>query len=107
MKVTEVDRIRDQELLSGLIRIHVLYHATKEPIFGFGMIEELWRHGYKLSAGTLYPMLHGLEKRGLLHSKKIRLGRRGRRVYQATPAGRKALKMASEKVKILLGELLE
>lgn len=98
---------RDQELLSGLIRIHILYHACKEPIFGLAMIEELQRHGYKLSPGTLYPMLHGLESRGLLRSRKVRLGRRMRRVYRATETGRKALKLAREKVRLLLGELLE
>ncbi len=107
VKLTEINHIRGQELLSGLIRIHILYHACKEPIFGLGMIEELQRHGYKMSAGTLYPMLHRLEARGLLRSQKIRLGRRGRRVYRATPCGRKALAMAREKVKLLLGELLE
>jgi DNA-binding PadR family transcriptional regulator len=107
MRLTEIKRIRDQELLSGLIRIHILYHACREPIFGLGMIEELQRHGYRMSAGTLYPMLHGLESRGLLRSEKIRLGRRGRRVYRATASGRKALAKAREKVKLLLGELLE
>jgi DNA-binding PadR family transcriptional regulator len=107
MEVAKITGLRDQELLSGLIRIHVLYHACREPIFGLGMMEELQRHGYKLSAGTLYPMLHGLERRGLLRSKKVRLGRRIRRVYRATSVGRRALEMASEKVKILLGELLE
>ena len=107
MKLTEIKHIKDQELLSGLIRIHILYHACKEPIFGLGMIEELQRHGYKMSAGTLYPMLHGLESRGFLRSKKMRWGRRGRRVYRATASGRKALANAREKVKLLLGELLE
>jgi len=107
MKVTEIARIRDQELLTGLIRIHILYHACKEPIFGLGMIEELERHGYKLSAGTLYPMLHGLERKGLLRSRKMRLGRRARRIYRATPFGKKALAKARDKVKLLLGELLE
>jgi len=107
MNLTEITRVRDQELLTGLIRIHILYHACKEPIFGLGMIEELQRHGYKLSAGTLYPMLHGLERKGLLRSRKIRLGRRGRRVYRATASGRRALVKAREKVKLLLGELLE
>jgi PadR family transcriptional regulator len=107
MALTKTTSIGDRELLSGLIRIHILYHASKEPIFGLGMIEELQRHGYKMSAGTLYPMLHGLESRGLLRSQKIRLGRRGRRVYRATPSGRKALAKAREKVKLLLGELLE
>jgi DNA-binding PadR family transcriptional regulator len=107
MKLTQIKHIKDQELLSGLIRIHILYHACKEPIFGLGLIEELQRHGYKMSAGTLYPMLHGLESRGLLRSKKMRLGKRGRRVYRATAFGRKALARAREKVKLLLGELLE
>jgi DNA-binding PadR family transcriptional regulator len=105
--LTTIERVRGQELLSGLIRIHILYHACEEPIFGLGMIEELQRHGYKLSAGTLYPMLHGLERRGLLRSRKVRIGRRGRRVYRATASGRKALIEAREKVKLLLGELLE
>ncbi len=107
MRLTKVGHIRDQELLSGLIRIHILYHACKEPIFGLAMIEELRRHGYKLSAGTLYPMLHGLESRGLLHSKRVRMGKRERRVYRATTMGHKALARAKEKVKLLLGELLE
>jgi len=107
MELTEITRIRDQELLSGLIRIHILYHACKGPIFGLGMIEELHRHGYKISAGTLYPMLHGLERRGLLRSEKIRLGRRGRRIYRATTAGRRTLAKAKTKVKLLLGELVE
>jgi len=107
MRLEKIEHLGDQELLSGLIRIHILYHACKEPIFGLAMIEELRRHGYRLSAGTLYPMLHGLESRGLLRSKKVRAGRRGRRVYRATPAGRKALAKAREKVKLLLGELLE
>jgi len=107
MQLTKLQSPKDQDLLSGLIRIHILYHACKEPIFGLGMIEELQRHGYKLSAGTLYPMLHGLESRGLLRSKKIRLGRRSRRMYRATLMGRKALARAREKVKLLLGELLE
>jgi len=97
----------NQELYSGLIRIHILYHASREPIFGLGMIEELQRHGYRLSAGTLYPLLHGLEKKGYLRSNEIRRGRVGRRLYRATRAGRKALAEAREKLKELLGELLE
>jgi PadR family transcriptional regulator PadR len=107
MQLTEIRSPQSQELLSGLIRIHILYHACKEPIFGLGMIEELQHHGYKLSPGTLYPMLHGLESRGLLRSKRVSLGRRSRRVYRATSMGRKALAGARDKVKLLLGELIE
>jgi DNA-binding PadR family transcriptional regulator len=56
----------ERYLYVGLIRLHILHHAAEEPIYGLGMIEELSRHGYKLSAGTLYPLLHGLEKKGYL-----------------------------------------
>lgn len=96
-----------RELFSGLIRLHVLHHASQEPIFGLGMIEELARHGYRLSPGTLYPLLDGLEKKGLLHSSRRLVDGRFRRVYRATPAGRKALKTAKLRVKELFGELFE
>ena len=98
---------RKVQLLSGIIRIHILHHACKAPIFGLRTIEELRRHGYKLSAGTLYPMLHGLEKHGLLRSEPVQPGERGRRVYRATARGQVALRNAREKLKDLLGELLE
>jgi len=99
--------VADQELYAGLIRLHILYHAAREPIFGLGIIEELARHGYKLSPGTLYPILHGLEHKGYLRSATKRDGRQVRRLYKATPAGRKALETAKEKVKELFGELFE
>lgn len=107
MNLLDVKTANNQELYSGLIRIHILYHACQGPIFGLGMIEELSRHGYKLSAGTLYPLLHGLEKKGYVRSTEQRSGRRMRRIYRATAAGRRALAQAREKVKELLGELLE
>jgi PadR family transcriptional regulator, regulatory protein PadR len=97
----------DKDLYSGMIRLHILYHASKEPIFGLGIIEELGRHGYKLSPGTLYPILHGLERKGYLRSIEQRAGRQARRLYRATPAGRKALTAAKEKVRELVGELFE
>jgi PadR family transcriptional regulator len=99
--------MEDQDLYSGLIRLHVLHHAAKEPIFGLGIIEELGRHGYKLSAGTMYPILHGLEKKGYLRSSEQRAGRRARRVYRATARGKRALEAAKDKVRELFGELLE
>ena len=107
MKPVGIEEASNQELYSGLIRIHILHHACEEPIFGLGMIEELRRHGYRLSPGTLYPLLHGLERRGYLRSRKVRSGRSARRVYRATASGRKALAVAREKVNELLGELLE
>jgi DNA-binding PadR family transcriptional regulator len=96
-----------KDLYSGLIRLHVLHHAAEEPVFGLGMIEELGRHGYKLSPGTMYPILHSLEQRGLLRSDEVWENAHRRRVYRATPLGRKALKAARAKVIELFGELIE
>jgi len=60
---------------SGMMRLHVLHHATEGPIFGLGMVEELARHGYRISPGTLYPLLYGLEKKGYLRSTELRNGK--------------------------------
>src|SRR5579862_9116737 len=96
---------RDQ--YSGMIRLHVLHHASKEPIFGLGMIEELGRHGYKISAGTLYPLLHGLEKKGYLRSTERRNGKSLQRLYSATPRGKKALAAAKDKIRELFLEVVQ
>jgi DNA-binding PadR family transcriptional regulator len=97
----------DRDLYSGLLRLHVLHHAVHEPIFGLGMIDELARHGYRISPGSLYPLLHGLEMKGYLRHTVQRNGRSLRRVYRATPLGRKALAAAKSKVRELFRELIE
>jgi len=76
-------------------------------VFGLGMIEELSRHGYRLSPGTMYPILHGLEKKGFLRSREEWADGHRRRIYRATPTGRKALRTAKDKVRELFGELFE
>jgi DNA-binding PadR family transcriptional regulator len=96
-----------RDLYSGLVRLHVLHHAAAKPIFGLGMSDELARHGYRISPGTLYPLLHGMEKRGYLRSAEQRDGKSLRRIYRATPLGRKALAAAKSKVRELLEELME
>src|ERR1044072_5889795 len=95
----------DRNLYTGLIRLHILHHAAEGPIYGQAMIEELGRHGYKLSAGTLYPILHGLEERGYLTSTEERSGSVARRIYRATRLGEEALAAAKTKVRELFGEL--
>jgi len=97
----------DRDLYSGLIRLHVLHHAAEEPIFGLGMIQELGRHGYRISPGSLYPLLHGLEKKGYLKAAEQRNGKSLRRVYRATAKGRKALAAAKHQVRELFRELIE
>jgi DNA-binding PadR family transcriptional regulator len=107
MSKTKADTIVDRDLYSGLIRLHVLHHAVKEPIFGLGMAEELARHGYRISPGTLYPLLHGLEQKGYLKASERRSGKSLRKVYRATAQGRKALLAAKSKVRELFRELIE
>jgi len=97
----------DKDLYAGLIRLHILHHAAHEAIFGLGIIEELGRHGYKLSAGTVYPLLHALEAKGYLRSAPKSQGGRRRRLYRATARGRRSLEEAKEKVHELFGELFE
>src|SRR5215472_9343553 len=99
--------IDDRDLYSGMIRLHVLHHAVKEPIFGLGMLEELGDHGYRISPGTLYPLLHGLERKGYLRSWEEREGRSRRRVFRATPKGKEALQAAKAKIKSCLPKLSE
>ena len=100
-------RAKYYDLYSGLVRLHVLYHASREPLFGFGMIDELNRHGYKLGPGTMYPLLHGMEKKGWLKSATEKVAGRSRRVYMATRTGRQALKIGEERVRELFEELTE
>ena len=107
MRLPPADALGEhRELYSGLVRLHVLHHAAKEPIFGLGMIEELGRHGYKVSPGMFYPLLHSMERKGLLRSWQGKR-RNGRRVYRATPEGRKALAIAKYRVQELFSELFE
>lgn len=96
-----------RELFDGLIRIHVLLHALHEPIFGLAMMEELAHHGYHVGPGTLYPLLHGLERSGLLRSAPDRINGRHRRVYRITASGKRALEKARDKVDELYRELHE
>jgi PadR family transcriptional regulator PadR len=107
MKFDSEDPAVDRDLYSGLMRLHILHHAVEGPIFGLGMLEELGRHGYRISPGTLYPLLHGLEKKGYIKASELRQGKSLRKVYRATPLGRKALTAAKKKVREFIGELFE
>lgn len=95
----------EQDLYIGLVRLHVLHHASEEPIFGLGMMQELGRHGYRLGAGTMYPLLHGMERRGWLRSDERLVDGHKRRVYVATAAGRRALAKARKQVQELYEEM--
>ncbi len=89
------------------MRLHILYHADKEPICGVEFMEELQRHGYEVSAGTLYPILHGMEKAGYLKSHSAVVAGKRRKNYTITPAGRRVLVEAQKKVRELVSEVVD
>ncbi len=97
----------DREFFLGFIKIHILYHASKEPIFGVEIAEELARHGYRISPGTLYPTLHRLEKEGYLESSSKVVCGRVRKYYQATVRGKLVLEQSKEKIRGLVTEVIE
>lgn len=91
----------------GFINIHILYHAKNEPFYGAWMIEELETHGYEISPGTLYPILHGLEREGLLKSEERNVEGKIRKYYSATPRGEKILDEARKRAYELFKEINE
>jgi DNA-binding PadR family transcriptional regulator len=96
-----------RDFFLGFIKIHILHHAAEEPIYGLWMIEELKRHGYDLSPGTLYPILHGLEESGYLAREDRVVGGKVRKYYTITDAGRQALTEARQQIGELVDEVLE
>ena len=89
------------------MRIHILYHAKQEPFFGLWMIEELESYGYSVSAGTLYPILHNLEKEGILEVEKKVVEGKVRKYYSITEKGEKLYTKIQDKTKELFSEVLE
>jgi len=96
-----------RKIFLGFIRIHILYHASKGEISGVEIMKELRRHGYSISPGTLYPILHSLEKQGYLSSRKKVVNGKARRYYTITKKGSKTLDRSKEKIRELVDEVLE
>jgi DNA-binding PadR family transcriptional regulator len=83
-----------------------MHHACEGEVHGAALIEELARHGYRLSPGTVYPMLHRLQAARLLTSREVLVDGRLRRSYRATPEGRRAFAACRGAVKELADEVL-
>jgi len=96
-----------RKLFLGFIQVHILYHASKGPVYGVFMIEELKRHGYKVSAGTIYPILHSMVNEGLLSVEKKVVNGKLRKYSTITSKGEKVLQEAQEKAEELIRELRE
>ncbi|MFH0849433.1 MAG: PadR family transcriptional regulator [Candidatus Bathyarchaeota archaeon] len=95
-----------RDFFLGFIKIHILHHASKEPIFGTGIMEEIRSHGYKVSPGLIYPTLSNLERRGLILSEKRVINGKARKYYTITDQGRGVLAEAKEKIRELVEEVM-
>ncbi len=89
----------------GFIQIHILHHAKKEPFYGVWMIEELSEHGYDMSPGTLYPLLHNMESSGLLEKEERTVDGKIRKYYKITELGIVVLEEARKKAYELFKEI--
>lgn len=88
----------------GFIQIHILHHAKKEPFYGSWMIDELKEHGYDMSPGTLYPLLHTMESKALLTKEERVIEGKTRKYYSITPYGETILEEARKKAYELFKE---
>lgn len=89
----------------GFIQIHILHHAKKEPFYGSWMIEELQEHGYQMSPGTLYPILHNMASNGILKREDQIVYGKIRKYYSITDEGIAILEEAKEKAFELFKEI--
>lgn len=96
-----------RKLFLGFIQIHILHHAKVEPIYGKWMLEELQHHGYRMSAGTLYPVFHAMEQEGLLQRQDRLVDGKIRKYYTTTPTGGRVLEEARQKAYELFKEIKE
>jgi PadR family transcriptional regulator PadR len=96
-----------RDFFVAFIRIHVLHHAGQKPLYGLWLIEELRHHGYKVSPGTVYPMLHSLVESGYLVREKRVVDGKERKYYVITRAGRQVLRRTLHQLVELVREVLE
>ncbi|WP_093043338.1 PadR family transcriptional regulator [Thalassobacillus cyri] len=94
-----------RKLFLGFIHIHILHHAKEEAIYGSWMLEELREHGYDISPGTLYPILHHMEVDGLLDKEEKNVNGKIRKYYRITTQGETILEEARTKAYELFKEI--
>ena len=95
-----------REFLLGFWKIHILHHAADgRGVYGQWMLEELNHHGYRLSPGTLYPILARMAQRGWLRASEPRRSKAAR-VYRLTPRGHEVLNQLRASLDELHGEVV-
>jgi PadR family transcriptional regulator PadR len=96
-----------RQFFLGFVKIHILHHAAHAPVYGVAVMEELHRHGYAIGPGTVYPVLHELERADYLSRENRVVDGKVRKYYAITPAGREALAEARHRIRELVAEVLE
>jgi DNA-binding PadR family transcriptional regulator len=95
-----------REILISLWKVHILHHAGKEPVVGQWMLQELRRHGYEVSPGTMYPLLQRMERNGWLRCVvAAKGGAHARKSYYLTDKGRDVLDIVQAQVEELRSEI--
>jgi PadR family transcriptional regulator, regulatory protein PadR len=94
-----------REFLLAFWKIHILHHAAdRRGVYGQWMLEELHEHGYRLSPGTLYPILARMAARGWLRADEPTRAKAAR-VYRLTPRGHDILDRLRAALDELYGEV--
>ena len=89
----------DRSLVSGSTSMLILKLLEGKDMYGYEMIEALREKSnnvFELKAGTLYPLLHGMEEKGYLGSCEQEEGGKIRKYYSITKEGKKILKQKKE-----------
>ncbi|MBO5341404.1 MAG: PadR family transcriptional regulator [Lachnospiraceae bacterium] len=81
----------DKSLMSGSMTMLLLRLLDEKDMYGYEMIDTLRQKScnvFELKAGTLYPLLHGLEEKGLLRVYEQEYAGKIRKYYSITKEGK-------------------
>lgn len=97
---------RNQE--PGGVELLILHLLKNRDLYGFEIITELSfrsENVFQLKEGTLYPLLHRLEKNRLLEAYEVKQDGRIRRYYHLTKQGLQCLESKTEEWKVYSGAI--
>jgi DNA-binding PadR family transcriptional regulator len=91
-----------RDMIQGLVRVRILRAASLDPVSGVELSQDLATAGHQVSPGTLYPLLHAMEKMGWVRSSRKTVKGKRRRYYRATKKGRNQLEQAVTALRLFL-----
>jgi DNA-binding PadR family transcriptional regulator len=96
-----------RDMIQGLVRLRILHAAAVGPVSGVELSHDLAAAGHEVSPGTLYPLLHQMEKMGWLKSSGKTVKGKRRRYYRLTKKGQGQLQQALATLGQFLTGILE